>query len=1169
MAETLTPQQYEAVHNRGGKLLVSAAAGSGKTKVLVDRLMRYLTDDVDPANLDEFLIITYTKAAASELRGKIASKLSQLMAEQAQNRHLQQQMQRLYLTKISTVHAFCSDILREYAYRLDIPADFRVADENECAQIRTTVLADVLERAYDQAAQDPDFRSFVDSQGLGRNDRAVPEIVLALYDRARCHLDPDGWLEASLSQMEEGLTDAGQTIWGRYLIDDLWTYLDLQIAAMKACADAAGKISEYEKPYGILMDEVYQLERLRHSSTWDEILSHKQIAYGTLRFPKKDTDPTLSERIKAVRNGCKAGLAKKLRSFSDSSASICADVVQCAPAARGLVRLVQEFGKAYAQAKRGRRVLDFGDLEHHTLDLLLGKRRNAPTLIADEIGMRFREIMVDEYQDSNSVQDAIFGSLTAKRNNCFMVGDVKQSIYQFRLADPGIFLSKYQSYAHAAEAKPGEGRKVLLSSNFRSGAAVLEAANDVFRRCMSPLVGGLRYGEEEALREGVEHIPLGDPEVELYGIDVQEDTYQEEAAFTAQRICELLDGKHMVRQGDQLRPIIPDDIVILLRSPGSVGSAFQSALEKRGLRCVSGTGTDLLETEEIGTLRALLQIISNPRQDIPLLAVLASPLFGFTANDLANIRAREKHVPFFDVLKTDESPKSISFLALLGQLRKQAAMISLTQVLELIYAYTHLQSIYAAMPGGEQRLANLESFYQLAVDFESSGRRDLCQFLQHLESIAEKGLMASGDQSTAGCITIMSIHKSKGLEFPVVFLCGLSKRFNREDLKGKVLSDKALGLGLSAVDQKNRIYYPTIAKQAIMTKAKAESLSEELRVLYVAMSRAKDRLIMTYASDSLASDLKDIAARADLCGSDLLSAEAACAGDWILLAAMHRTEAGEFFSLGGSPDGASIGEPPWLIKVVRAELNNGEGQLPRAEGKKLPAETEKRLREALAYSYPHMASTLAPSKQTATQRKGREKDKEAEEHARKQQPSVRTWREPSFCGATPSGMEYGSAIHAALQYINYAVCVTADGVQREIQRLVDHRYLSAEQGRMVDCERISNFFSSELGRKLCSGQVLREFKFSILDDGDKYGGELAGEKVLLQGVVDCALIEPDGITVLDFKTDRVTEQGLYELAQHYKPQVDAYAQALQRICQAPVKEKYLYFFRLERLVRVD
>ena len=396
MADKLTPQQSQAVHNRGGKLLVSAAAGSGKTKVLVDRLLTYLTEPHDPANLDDFLMITYTKAAASELRGKIAAKLSQRIAQEPENRHLQKQMQRIYLAKISTVHGFCGDILREYAYRLDIPADFRVADENECRQIRDQVLADLLDRAYAEE-DDPDFRAFVDSQGLGRDDRLVPQIIEKVYDSARCHLNPEQWLQSCVDLQENDETeDAAQTVWGRYLLEDLHDYLDSQIRVLRQCAKALDACDGMEKPAVNLRDTLYQLEALREKNSWDETVNARAIDYGRLVFPKKNGDPELADRVKAARNGCKKGLDKKLRNFTDQSSQVLDDLRQSASGARGLASLVEQFSRDYRAVKRSRRILDFSDLEHYTLDLLLGKSRTNPTAAAAEIGSRFREILVDE-----------------------------------------------------------------------------------------------------------------------------------------------------------------------------------------------------------------------------------------------------------------------------------------------------------------------------------------------------------------------------------------------------------------------------------------------------------------------------------------------------------------------------------------------------------------------------------------------------------------------------------------------------------------------------------------------------------------------------------------------------------------------------------------------------
>ena len=1172
MADKLTPQQAQAVRDRGGKLLVSAAAGSGKTKVLVDRLMSYLMDPTDPADLDDFLIITYTKAAAAELRGKIAAKLAEQIAQDPENRHLQQQVQRLYLAKISTVHSFCADLLREYAYRMDLAPDFRVGDENECRELREAAMSRVLDEAYESAAENSDFRIFVDTQGFGRDDRLVPQIVEKVYNSARCHMDVDGWLDRCLKngRMDE-LTDAAQTIWGRYLMNHLKEYLRQQIISMERCASAAGEVPEFGKVAALLSDTVWQLKQLETCDRWDEIVSRKRVEFGRLTFPKKHDSQELAEQIKAVRTGCKEGLEKILRNFADPTQQIATDLQQVGDATRGLIGLVRKFSDEYDRIKRRRRVLDFSDLEHRTLDLLLGKSRSGPTRLALEVGQRFREVLVDEYQDSNAVQDAIFSALTNQRQNCFMVGDVKQSIYQFRLADPGIFLEKYNAYGNAGEVNPGQGRKVMLSANFRSGGAVLSAVNDVFRLCMSPNLGGLYYGDEEALNEGIPHNPLGEPEIELHAIEVQEDTYEEEAAYVAQRCKELMDGKHMVRQGDRLRPIVADDIVILLRSPGSVGRHFVAALERMGIRCTSGGGQDLLKTGEIMTLRSLLQTIQNPRQDIPLVSALASPVFGFTADDLASIRGARKRGTVYDALARSDNEKAVAFVRTLSKLREDAGLNTLAQLLEEIFAQTHLDSIYAAMPDGHRRAENLRSFFQLAVDFETVGRRDLGQFLDHLETMEEKGLIMSGEQNNTGCVTLMSIHRSKGLEFPVVFLCGLARKFNKEDLRAQVLCDKDLGLGLSVLDEASRIRYPTIARRAIAAKAGSESLSEELRVLYVAMTRARDRLIMTYADQRLEATLQDLAMRIDLCPLELLTRDVNCPGEWILQSAFTRAEAGALFARSGRPRALSVSDYPWMITVGQARIpaNTDVHVTADEQSGSLPEQLLAKIEANLAFRYPHQAATAMASKQTATQLKGREKDEEAAQNSGVRRIVQRNWRKPSFRDASKLGCDYGNAIHKVLQYIRYDACGDPDGVKREVLRLVEEHFVTSEQAQAVDCEKISRFFNSELGTKLRLGSnVLREFKFSILDDADRYGDGLENEQVLLQGVVDCALIEDDGIIVIDFKTDFVTEETLGTVVDRYRGQIGAYAQALSRIYGLPIKEKVLYLLYLDRFVKV-
>ena len=692
--------------------------------------------------------------------------------------------------------------------------------------------------------------------------------------------------------------------------------------------------------------------------------------------------------------------------------------------------------------------------------------------------------------------------------------------------------------------------------------------NSVFQAAMRPKVGGLTYGEAESLREGIPQEPLPDTAVELYALDVREDTYSEEASFVAERIRKMLRDGTCIRKNGEYRPVQPEDIVILLRSPGTAASCFQRALEARGIRCATGAGDDLLKTEEISTLRSFLKVLINPRQDIPLISVLASPVFGFTANDLAVVRGNQKKVSFYEALARCGLEKADNFFDVLQTLRREAKFRSLTSLLEICLRLTRMDSIYGAMSNGNARRENIQMFYQLAADYEKQSLKDLSQFLDYLDSLESRGLVVSGSHHPEA-ITIMSIHKSKGLEFPVVFLCNLSRRFNMENLRAQILCDKDLGLGLSVANLQKRIRYPSVAKRAISVKMAEESVSEEMRVLYVAMTRARDRLIMTYASQTLENDLKEIVLRQDFDSGELVCREATCMGDWVLLAATQRMEAGALHACSERPRELKISNYPWYIAVTQATEEQAFSQLPQETLLPISEEQISSISDSLAYRYPHTAATTTPSKQTATAQKGREKDLEAYEDTPEPKVIARKWRSPSFANVPISGKEYGNAMHTVMQYIAYEKCSDEDAIRSEIHRIVRNGFLTSEQAAAIVPGKLLNFFSSELGQKLRSGiSYLREFKFSILDDGCRYNASLKGEKILLQGVVDCALLEEDGITIIDFKTDYVTEETLSQIISRYRGQVQTYSDALQRIYEKPVKNRYLYLFGLERFVAV-
>lgn len=1169
MAEKLTPQQAEAVRNRGGRLLVSAAAGSGKTKVLVDRLMRYLTDPSDPANIDDFLIITFTEAAAAELRGKIAAKLTERIAEDSNNKHLQKQMQRLHLAQISTIHAFCSRLLRDFAYKLDISSDFRLADEKEAAELQILAMEQVLEHAYGSGSDS--FYAFVDTQGLGRDDRLVPQIVLDIYEKAQCHLNPDQWLQECVAGVDIGsIGDASKTIWGEYLIRDLHETLDLIVDTFLNCIANAERENKSDKSVKVLQSDLDVLRDLRNRNTWDEIFSARKPKFGTLTF-SKDFDPETRFAIKESRDRCKELLSEKLSVFTEDNARVLQDIQTTAQAQKGLVETVVQFRNAYVHLKKNRRVVDFTDLEHSTLDLLVGKSRTSVTLLAEEIGSRFREVMVDEYQDTNEVQDCIFSALTGKRQNCFMVGDVKQSIYQFRLADPGIFIEKYNTFAPAEEASAGQGRKVLLSSNFRSSGGVISAVNDVFENCMSPRIGGLYYGADEKLKEGIPHTPINEPEVELHCIDVQHAGYAEEAALVADRICTLLDGTHMVRDGDVLRPMKAEDIVILLRAPKTSGYYYQTALESRGVACTMESSTDLLQTEEIGFLRSLLQTISNPLQDISLAAVMMSRMFGFTANEMAKIRCGTKKLSLFESVMKCDDQKAQSFVLFLRKLRRVARTTNVSQLLDYIVSGTQMDSIFSALPDGDTRKENIFAFAQLATSFEANKQGDLERFLTYLDNLEQKsGFTVSSDENT-GAVQIMSIHKSKGLEFPVVFLSGLSKAFSSQDQRKAVVCDRVLGLGLYCADSTNRVKYPNIAYKAIAAKIESEQLSEELRVLYVAMTRARDRLIMTYARRKIAKHLTEIGRRAVHFPPLLRNLDVSSSGDWVLQTAMGRSESKALFDISVKPEKLVTSEQKWSVFFHEEIAMNSAGthRMLAVKAKQISEETAMRMKECILFQYPYLEATNVASKLTATQLKGRVKDSEIAEHAENKQPYQ--FRKPAFTAPTGDSRVYGNVMHKAMQYIRFENCVDFDSVSTEIKRMVSEGILTEAESAKVDIVGIAAFFASDVGTRIRSakkGSVLREFKFSLLDDASRYADGLENEKVLLQGIVDCAIVEDGGITIVDFKTDHVSEETLLEHARRYTDQINTYAYAMERIFEKKICKTMLYFFHLRRFVTV-
>ena len=1179
MGIELTRQQQAVVDNRGGDLLVSAAAGSGKTRVLVERLMQRIQQGED---VDRFLVITFTNAAAAELRDRIAAALHARLAQQPNNRHLRRNATLVYQAQICTIDAFCLDFLRQWGHLAGLDPDFRLCDQGTGEELRKQALEEVLEGRYANIQNDPGFQALADSMAGDRDDQTLESVILSIHAKVQSQASPLDWLMDRKADFNlEGETAPEDTPWGKLLLADArelaqyWAGI-LQ-GVLRELEDDPVLWNNYGGTLGTTMDG---LERVARAQGWDEMAQMLDgVAFERPKGKRGDSDPALKERAKSLREACKKQLEKLKQRFQVTAAEAMEDLRAIAPAMTTLLDVVAEFDRAFTQLKSRYRLIDFADGEHLTAALLTDGEGN-PSPLALEWRKRYVEIMVDEYQDTNGVQNAIFDALS-QGDNLFLVGDVKQSIYRFRLADPTIFLDKYRRFAPWEEAKKGQGRTIPLSHNFRSRPEVLDATNFVFRNVMTQGVGELDYDEDQALRHGRKDLQPDERYatelccVDLSALPEQEDKVNKDlvqARLVAARMKELLASALPI--GD--RSVRPDDMVILLRSPGSTLRWYAAALDEAGIPWSADGGREFFGTTEIAVAISLLQVVDNPRQDVPLLAVLRSPVFAFTPDRLAQLRTGCSGCVYEAVEAGAGRGEEdcVAFLSLLGELRALAAEESSHKLLWYIYQRTDLPAIFAAMPQGAARRANLMALYEEARRFESGGHKGLMAFLLHLTRMAENGLPVPVEGESAGGVRILSIHSSKGLEFPVVFLCGLEHQFNTEDTRSTILFHPELGLGPKRVDRQRMLRYSTIARDGVALRLSQQLIAEEMRLLYVAMTRAEHKLVMFMGVNGRTLKLERLAAQAQCPPPPRQVAGASCMAEWILTPALCREDSGPLWEELGlqRPCSAPQQGYGWDVRLLTPTQEDGArvGQTPGEGQAEVGVELPEGWQEALAWSYPHQVSAQMPSKLTATQLKGRDKDAEAAQdgvEVAPAKPSV-TLRRPVFQGQRPlTPAQQGTALHMVMQYLDFARTNTLEEIQEEIARLVARQFITPQQGEAVDGERVLAFFQSPLGQRLvASRQMEREFKFSMLvPAADYYPDAEAGEEVLLQGVVDCWFEEADGtVTVVDFKTDRVTEHTVEARAREYRPQLEAYSRALSQALGLPVGRCVLWFFALGR-----
>lgn len=1183
MAFQLTQEQQHAVDNRGGALLVSAAAGSGKTRVLVERLMERVCGGAD---IDRFLIITYTKAAAAELRSRIAKELNERLALRPHDRHLRRQTTLLYRAQISTVHAFCSQLLRENAARLDLDPDFRLCDEGEALILMDQTLSRLMDRRYETLKPGDAFADLVDALSGGRDDSRLMQIVLDVFGRVQSHADPERWLreQEQLWQLD-GVTDVTDTPWGQQLME-----LARQRAAYYYTRlEKAWKLAQQDKVVSANFSDSLQqsmdaLAAFGRMGRWDDMAGALPIPFPRAGAKRGVEDVSCAERVKNIRARTKKQLDKLSEWFDQPNQILLEDLRRAAPAVRELMGLVLEFSRAFREEKRRRGLVDFSDLEHLAVALLYDTATGQYTELARSCSARFDEVMVDEFQDTNQVQNAIFRAVSDGGRTSFTVGDVKQSIYRFRLADPTIFLQRYEAFKSFDQAEDGEGRKVLLTQNFRSRAQVLEGVNDLFRDLMSPELGELEYTDEQALVPGSTAFPeKGDWRVALdvveTGGDPEEDLTEDknllEARCVAARIREMLDAGMQVGLEGKTHTLRPSDIMILLRSPGPVLGQYITALEEQGIPWSAPVGEDLFSTTQVNVALAMLQIVDNPHQDVALIAALRSPVYGFSGDRLAQLRTQSKGDFYHAVVQAAQQGEQdcADFLQQLDELRFGAGERTCSQLIWHIYEKTNLLALFSAMPGGEERRAHLLTLYELARQQEGLGCRTLFDFLTRLERLRAQGRqvsVASAKESQG--VRIMSIHRSKGLEAPVVFVCGLARRFNREDMKRPVLFHTVHGVGPKYLDREENIEVSTLARHVVAQTLEREMLSEELRLLYVAMTRAQEKLILTMSVASAEKVLSGLSEDADSPVAPQTLAECDCMGKWVLLSAMTRSSGAclrECAGLGFAAAGDYT--HPWDIRIVpRDTLVEGEETDEAEPARVLPEPQQEWLESCFGWQYPHAVADI-PSKITATQLKGRAKDQEAAEQTPSTPPqSAPPMYRPQFAaeklGLTAA--QRGTAVHQVMEYLDFTRAGSREELVEQISRLVEGEYITPAQAQAADVERLAALFASPLGQELKQVQVHREFKFSMLVPAQEYFPDAAGEELLLQGVVDCWFDTPEGITVVDFKSDWVDEQTVEQRAREYLPQLETYARALTRLTGRPVKRRLLWFFQLDRAVEV-
>ncbi len=1219
MEKKWTEEQKKVIDTRNCSLLVSAAAGSGKTAVLVERIIQIITDEAHPTDIDRLLVVTFTNAAAAEMRERVMQAIEAKLEIEPENMHLQKQKLLLPQSSITTIDSFCMKVLREHYDEIGLDPGFHVADPQEIKLIKQDVCMGMLEKHYEE--EDQSFLDFVYNFASNKLDQGLSDLILSIYEFSQSAPWPEQWLTAAITNYPADEQEAKSEGYRKKLTERIHllgqNYLTeayrLNQMTLDYADDPAGPV-HYREAFEA--DEEF-VEKLMNMTDYEEIKEvldgHKWKALS--RKKMTDLDPQIVDHAKKCRDDLKKCIEKLKQLYGKSMDRLVEDEMLVVPHLRELVKLVQEFSEKFAEHKRRKNMIDFSDQEHMALQILLDDEKQ-PTAVAAMYREQFDEIMCDEYQDSNMVQETLFASISREsigEPNLFTVGDVKQSIYGFRMAEPGIFLHKYETYTK--EDSPHT--RIDLHMNFRSRACVLDAANVVFKDLMKPDRGGIVYDADAALYNGFKY-PETDQNVaadaELLLIDYQSDhensgeaeddwdqtRIEAEAKAVGIRIRELMDVNDGLWVYDQNREehrhVTYGDIVILLRSAKGWMEPFVKTLKEMNIPAIGEMSTGFFETAEIREILSILSVIDNPLQDIPLTAVLTGDFFNMSEADLVKIRVinEDRHTPLYHCMQQYISEGTDGLLIskcryTIEQLTafRQARMhLSVQKLIDMICRKTGIEQLMYAKPGGETRVANIERLRQYAGAFDASSYHGLFQFIRYIEKLqqADEDLGEAAVPGSEGeTVRVMTIHKSKGLEFPVCFVSGLGKGMNKQDSSAKVIAHSMYGIAADGVDQERHVSRNSLNKKYLAYHKRMDNIAEEIRVLYVAMTRAREKLILTGTVNGIEAVVKKWMVSVDDHGiADQKVIDAASYLDWL----------GPLIYipfLEGKNKGFSCREmtrDELKIDQLKEDLLKSKRQLLLEQLKhQLISETTvnadaTQIEQAMNWIYPLDLLTDLPGKMTVSELK---KIAGEDEEAIHFYHDIATQDEDDAARIRVAQLR-GTATHKLFEELDFEEAWNEEKMEAFIEELTARRMIPEEVSQKLPVSHILTFINGEMGRRMATAQkknlLYREQPFLMELPVNEIPELVSNQQmmadprtqnagILIQGVIDVYFEEEDGLVLLDYKTDKVDpENGESVLKGRYRAQLDYYTRALERNTGKKVKEKILYAVMLNRIINV-